>query len=62
MSLRDVLNDDVSYGKKQAILELGGQVVDILTDLPRGYEYQLKQITPGAMNSETALLIVKKED
>lgn len=61
MSIREILRNDVSNQKKKAVLESGGQVVDILTDLPTGYEYRVKKLTPGALNSEWVLLIVQSE-
>jgi hypothetical protein len=61
MNLKDALESG-SYNHKQTLLEMDGQVIDVLPDLPRGYEYRLQKVTSGAMNSETALLIVKKEE
>lgn len=61
MTIKKVLQDIVSDSHKKEILDLEGQVVDILTSLPRGYEYKLHRLS-NAINSETVLLIVKKED
>jgi hypothetical protein len=60
MSIKKILHNDVTDSRKKDVLELEGQVVDILTSLPRGYEYKLHRLS-NAFNSEVVLLIVKKE-
>lgn len=60
MSIRKILDGTQTTQYQKQVLGLEGQVVDILTDLPMGYEYKLHRLS-NAMNSETVLLIVKKE-
>jgi hypothetical protein len=58
MTIKKILQDDVSNQHKSEVLGLNGNVVDILTDLPRGYEYRLHRLS-NAYNSKTVLLIVE---
>lgn len=58
MGIRDVLNDDTSHHQKKEVLSLDGQVVEVLTDLPPGFEYKLHRLS-NAVNSKIILLVVK---
>lgn len=60
MSIKEILGASLSIEYQKQVLSLEGQVVEVLTDLPMGYEYKLHRLS-NAMNSETVLLIVKKE-
>lgn len=60
MTIKKILQDHVSDRLKEDVLKLDGNVVDILTCLPRGYEYKLHRLS-NATNSETVLLIVKTD-
>ena len=61
MSVREILDSSAGDHTKKAILEMEGQVVDILPALPRGYVYRLQKVHHGSLDSQTVLSVVKEE-
>lgn len=59
-SVRGAFEEKIPDWQRRALLEMPGQIIDVLDPLPSGYVYKLQK-TSNASNAKVVLLIVKEE-
>lgn len=61
MSIRKIFEGGPTTDFQKQVLSTEGQVLEVLDELPFGYEYRLKKLS-NASNTKWVLSIVRKED